>query len=213
MNHANTSSMEHLFAGVSFFNELKRQDPQQWELLIKHCDIRELAPGEVLIQRNEVDPSLYFLLRGQLAVFADNHRQGKILNYISPGELFGALAMLRDNKRTACIAVDENSRGAVVARLEAEEFQHLEDFSRFTLATKIAFYRMLVHNVRWTLEVIRMQDPHHPAVVGLRKVPLFTGAKGTQEELKALSEQAHALADLLHEWNQTYELTASVQLT
>src|SRR5690625_7233590 len=75
MNHANTSSMEHLFAGVSFFNELKRQDPQQWELLIKHCDIRELAPGEVLIQRNEVDPSLYFLLRGQLAVFADNHRQ------------------------------------------------------------------------------------------------------------------------------------------
>src|SRR5699024_5619664 len=151
-------------------------------------------------------------LRGQLAAYADNTMSGDGLNYISPGEVFGALAMLRDNKRSACIAVGEASKGAIVAKLGGAEFQDIHNFTYFTLATKISFYRMLVHNIRWTLEVIRMQDPHHPAVVALRKVPIFNGEKATVAELEALSEQAHALAGLLHQWNQMFE-PSTIQLT
>lgn len=212
MSQLDGETIQRLFSGVSFFNELKRQDEAQWQLLIEHCQVLELAPGEVLIQRDERDPHLYFLLRGQLAVYADNIKSGDILNYISPGEVFGALAMLRDNKRSACIVVDEASKGAIVAKLSGAEFQDLHNFNHFTLATKISFYRMLVHNIRWTLEVIRMQDPHHPAVVGLRKVPIFSGEKGTVAELEALNTQAHALADLLYQWNQMFQ-PSTIQLT
>lgn len=212
MSSLDEETIERLFAGVSFFNELKRQDEAQWHLLMAHCEVLELEPEDVLIQRDERDPNVYFLLRGQLAVYADNTMAGDILNYISPGEVFGALAMLSDNKRSACIVVDEASKGAVVAKLGGAEFQDLHNFTHFTMLTKISFYRMLVHNIRWTLEVIRMQDPHHPAVVGLRKVPLFSGEKGTVEELDALNEQAHALAGLLHQWNQMFEPSA-IQLT
>lgn len=213
MSQLDNDVVQRLFAGVSFFNELQRQDAAQWQLLVDRCEVLELAPGEVLIQRDDNDPNLYFSLRGQLAVYADDTKSGPILNYINPGEVFGALAMLRDSKRSASIAVDEASKGAFVARLGVAEFKDLHNFSYFTLATKISFYRMLVHNIRWTLEVIRMQDPHHPAVVGLRKVPLFSGVKGTLEELEALNEQAHTLAGLLQQWNQMFQPTAAMQLT
>src|SRR5690625_6864339 len=88
MSQLDGEVIQRLFSGVSFFNELKRQDEAQWQLLIEHCQVLELAPGEVLIQRDERDPHLYFLLRGQLAVYADNIKSGDILNYISPGEVF-----------------------------------------------------------------------------------------------------------------------------
>ena len=40
-------------------------------------------------------------------------------------------------------------------------------------------------------------------VAKLRTVPIFTGAKGTAEELAALNDQAHKLADLLCLWNES----------
>ena len=45
---------------------------------------------------------------------------------------------------------------------------------------------------------------HHflsPLVVAMRKVPLYTGVRGTLEELVALHDQAVALADILCQWN------------
>lgn len=192
--------VKRLLSGVPFFNEVSRDSPDQFTRLIDRAQILQAQPDEMVIRAGESDTYLYFLLKGQLAVLAPS---GQVLNYVSPGEVFGTLAMIRGTPRTASIKVDENTREAIVARLDYTDFNDLQDFHYLNLATRIAFYRMLVHNIRWTLEVNKMQNPQHELITSLRTVPIFTGSKGSAEELKALHEQAHKLADILCQWNDS----------
>ena len=200
--------IQRLFSGVPFFNEVLRADQQQFDLLMDRCGLLSAQPGEVVIREGESDHSLYFLLRGQLAVMAPGggaegeEEERRVLNHISPGEVLGMLSMLRGTPRTATLQVDASGGEAILARLHFDDFSNAQDFSVFSMETQLAFYRMVVHNIRWTLEVNRMQDPMHALVGELRKVPLYTGPRGTGEELQALNDQAHALADLLCRWNE-----------
>lgn len=194
--------IQRLLSGIPFFNEVARESEPQLHALTELAEILQASPGETVIREGDSDTCLYFLLKGQLAVMAPGG-QGKVLNYISPGEVFGALAMIRATPRTASIKVDDAAREAIVARLNYSHFNNLADFSTLTLATKLSFYRMLVHNIRWTLEVNKMQNPQHELVSAMRKVAIFTGAKGTAEELASLHEQAHQLADILCLWNES----------
>src|SRR5690606_36711327 len=101
------------------------------------------------------------------------------------------------------IRVDENAMKAIVARLDYADFSSITEFNYLSLSTNLAFYRMLVHNIRWTLEVNKMQNPQHELVGRLRTVTIYTGAKGTTDELMAVSDQAHTLADILCLWNES----------
>lgn len=205
--------VQRLLSGIPFFNEVARESSAQLDALISLAEIMVAKPGETVIRDGDSDTCLYFLLKGQLAVMAPNGA-GTVLNYISPGEVFGALAMILGTPRTASIQVDDNARETIVARLNYSHFNKLDDFSMLTLATKLSFYRMLVHNIRWTLEVNKMQNPQHELVASMRKVPIFTGAKGSMEELESLHEQAHKLADILCLWNESSQpLRSNVQVT
>lgn len=204
--------IQRLFSGIPFFNEVK-PDSEQFRRLMELCDVLEARPGDVVIRKGDTDRCLYFLLRGQLAVVGGHGAEAQVLNYISPGEVFGTLAMIRGTPRTATIRVDENAREAVLARVDYVHFSDIRELGWLHLPTKLAFYRMVVHNIRWTLEVNRMQNPSHELVAQLRKVPLYTGPKGTEEELSALHEQANVLADLLCQWNDTPVQKNSVQVT
>lgn len=195
-----------LLSGVPFFNEVLRQDAVQFELLLDCCSISTAEPGAVVIRQGAEDSGLYFLLRGRLAVLAAAPQPGQSvqpLNYISPGEAFGTLSLVRGAPRSATLCVDERGPAAVLARIEFLYFSYAVDYPVFSLATKLSFYRMLVHNIRWTLEMNRTREPHHELASRLRKVPLYSGARGTREELAALHEQASALADLLCRWNES----------
>lgn len=206
--------IERLLSGIPFFNEVARESQPQLAALTDLAEILQANPGETVIKEGDSDTCLYFLLKGQLAVVAPGP-SGKALNYISPGEVFGALAMIRGTPRTASIKVDESAREAIVARLNYSHFNKLTDFSTLTLATKLSFYRMLVHNIRWTLEVNKMQNPQHELVASMRKVPIYAGPKGTQEELESLYEQAHQLADILCLWNESgpVQQSSAIQTT
>ena len=196
--------VKRLLSGVPFYNEVLREDNQQFDQLLNCSEILLAKPGETVIRQGDSDTYLYFLLSGQLAVMGSNGEGGpQVLNYISPGEVFGALAMIMGTPRTASITVDESAREAVVARLDYSHFREVQESSVFNLPTRLAFYRMLAHNIRWTLEVNKMQNPAHPLVASLRTVPIYTGPKGTQEELEALHEQANKLADILCQWNES----------
>jgi CRP/FNR family transcriptional regulator, cyclic AMP receptor protein len=194
--------IQRLLSGIPFFNEVARESEQQLSRLLECSDIMQARASEEVIRKGDTDTFLYFLLKGQLAVMAPNG-DSKVLNYISPGEVFGALAMIRGTPRTATIRVDEASREAIVARLNYADFSNITDFNYLSLATKLAFYRMLVHNIRWTLEVNKMQNPQHELVVRMRTVPIYTGPKNSSEELAALNDQAHKLADILCLWNES----------
>ena len=194
------AELELLLYRIPFFKELKERDADQLTKVLRFSCLVELQPGEVIMRRGEKGTWLYFLLKGRLGVYRDESRD-KALNHITPGELFGDLALLCEHERKATVAAEPGHRGALVFATDFKPFGELESFTPINLATKILFYRILVHSIRWRLEVGRMEKPDHPLAKLLRDVPVFRGEKGSVEELRALHRQAQYLAELLDSWN------------
>ncbi len=202
VNDLQRASLERLLAGVPFYNTVKLQDRWQFETLLQHSRVVQVRGGERVLQRGTQDHWLYFLLKGQLLVQVETNNQAKIVNYITPGEVFGDLALLVERHRTADVVADSNCREVWVFGTDFRVFGELADLSRISLQTKLAYYRNTVHNLRWKLEVYRMKHPDHILAGRHRQIKLYAGAKDTFEELAHLNEQAKALANMLVAWNQ-----------
>lgn len=190
-----------LLGRIPFFKELKQRDERQLQLLLTYSCLVELTAGETIMRRGQKGTWLYFLIKGELEVFRDEPLPGAALNTITPGELFGDLALLFDRERKATVAA-KGERGALLFAFDFKAFGDLANFSQVTLSTKLLFYRTLLHSVRWRLEVNRIEQPRHPLVQELLKVPVYLGPKDGAEELQALHAQAYTLAGLLERWNQ-----------
>lgn len=203
--------LERLLLTVPFYKAIKQQDDWQFEVLLQHSHIACFTPGEVVLQRGEHDPWLYFLLKGQLLVYPDEQRQEEPVNAITPGEVFGDLSMLVGSARTATLIADPEGREVMVFASDFRVFGDLEAIQPISRQTKITYYRNTVHNLRWKLEVYRSQNPQHSFANKHRQVKLYTGPKGTAEELHALHAQAQALARLLLEWNGEFGSGAGCQ--
>jgi len=195
-------SVQRMVQGIPFFNEILRTDAQQIDAIMTRSRLLHADPGDVVIRRGDTDTYLYFLLKGQLDVLA-GEPGSSIINTISPGQPFGTLAMLRGMPRSATIVADPKGRAAILLAVDYTLFRDVDDSSIFTLATRLAFYRMVVNDIRWTLEMNKKNDPGHALVAAMRKLPLFTGGRGTREELVSLREQANGLAELLCAWNES----------
>jgi len=196
--------VEQLLSGIPFFKLVKQQDAWQFELLLQSSRIVTYSGGETVLQRGESDRWLFFLLKGRLAVYADDPLQGELINYVTPGEVFGDLAQLMGQPRTATVIAESNCRESIVLATDASIFGDISSTRPITIQTKLAYYRNTVHNLRWKLEVYRSQHLQHPLANKHRQVKLYTGTKETLEELRALYEQAQALAGLLLDWNREF---------
>ena len=196
--------VEQLLSGIPFFKLVKQQDAWQFELLLQSSRIITYAPGEIVLQRGDSDQWLFFLLKGRLAVYVNDPLKGELVNYVTPGEVFGDLAQLMGQPRTATVLAEPSCRESIVLATDASIFVDINSTRPITIQTKLAYYRNTVHNLRWKLEVYRSQHLQHPLANKHRLVKLYTGVKDTQEELRALYEQAQALASLLLEWNREF---------
>lgn len=194
-------TLQRILNGVTFFKELISQDESQFEVLMSIAQIVTADADETIIVRSDYTNSLYFLLRGQLSVYIEDDSGEHILNEINAGEVFGVMSMLLTQPRSA--SVKTGSRPVLLAGIDFKHFSDIEDFTLFSLETKLAFYRMVANNLRWTVERNKIADPEHPLVAQLRKIPLYVGQKGGKEELEALFEQSHLLAKLLSDWNDS----------
>ena len=192
-------TLHRILNGVTFFKELIAKDTAQFEVLMSVAQIVTADAEETIIRKGDNANILYFLLRGQLTVYADEAQPDLSLNQINPGEVFGVMSMVLGKPRTASLKAD--SRPALLAGIDFQYFSDINDFSIFSFETKLAFYRMVVNNIRWTLERNKMADMAHPLIAKLHKLPLYTGPKGGEEELKSLHQQSFLLAELLAEWN------------
>lgn len=202
-------SIQRFVYGITFFKEVIDHEPAQFEKLMELSRIVEANPNEFIIHKGDQDPSLYFLLKGRLTVLPnDDSAPEEALNEIGPGELFGAMAMVTNQPRSASIRVHETSKENLLFAVDYNYFKNINDFGEFSMATKISFYRLVVHNIRWTLETNKMKDPSHPLIEKMRKLTLFRGDRGTHEELISLQKQSNELADILSEWN-TFQPTVS----
>ena len=192
-------SLQRILNGVTFFKELIQQDESQFEVLMSTAQIVTAEPNETILQKGDYSHSLYFLLRGQLSVYLAEEQGEHVLNEINAGEVFGVMSMLLDQPRSASIRT--GNKTALLAAIDFKNFSDIEDSSQFSLATKLTFFRMVANNLRWTLERNKIENPTHPLISRLYKMPLFVGQKGGVEELQALYKQAYALADLVRDWN------------
>lgn len=196
--------VEQLLSGIPFFKLVKQQDAWQFELLLQSSRVVTYSPGEIVLQRGESDQWLFFLLKGRLAVYVDDPLKGELVNYVTPGEVFGDLSQLMGKPRTATIIAESSAKESLVLATDASIFGDISSSRPITIQTKLAYYRNTVHNLRWKLEVYRSQHLQHPLANKHRQVKLYTGVKDTLEELKALYGQAQALASLLLEWNREF---------
>ena len=197
-------SLDNLLASIPFYKAVRAQDEEQYETLMTYSRIIEYRPGELLLEQGSEDRWLYFLLKGQLVVLvnADEDKQGEVVNYITPGEVFGDMAFFVKQKRTATVMADPNCIRVLVFGTDITCFGELTYFRRINLNTKLTYYRNVVHNLRWKLEMYRMQHPQESFASEHRKIKLYSGSKDTVEELVSLHDQAVALSHLLVQWNQ-----------
>ena len=194
-------SLQRILNGVTFFKELINKDESQFEMLMSIAQIVTAEANETILEKGDRSNSLYFLLRGELSVYVNDERGEHVLNQINAGEVFGVMSMLLDQPRSASIRT--GNKTALLASIDLQHFSDIKDFSMFSLETKLTFYRMVANNLRWTLERNKIENAAHPLVPRLYKIPLFTGPKGGKDELEALFQQAHILAELVREWNET----------
>lgn len=198
------STLEHLLSGISFFKAVRQQDTKQFELLLQASRIVSYLPAEVVVQKGELGNWLYFLLKGKLAVYVDQPSQGDLVNYVTPGEVFGDLAQLVGQPRTATIIADPGAKESTVLALDINVFGPLNATNPISRATKLIYYRNMAHNLRWKLEVYRSQHLQHDLANKHRQIKLYHGPKDSYEELQSLFEQSKVLAVLLIEWNKEF---------
>lgn len=194
------TQMSEVMDRVPVLRQLGNQHRGQLMRVLERSRLEEFCSGEVVLRRGAKDSRFYFLLTGQLAVYRDE-AIGRPLNFISPGELFGDLAVLSRTMRRATVVVDEQCRKATTLSLDFADFGELEDFSFVSLTTKLIFYRAMVHASRWRLELKRMEHPEHSLVAAIRQLPNFNGPKDSAEELEFLNLQAARLASLITSWD------------
>lgn len=197
-------TLDQLLAGISFFKTIRQADTSQYELLLNASRVALYGPGEVVVKKGELDTWLYFLLKGRLAVYVDQPGLGDLVNYITPGEVFGDLSQLTGSARTATVVSDTATRESVVLALDSTVFGPLKSTHPISLATKLAYYRNMAHNLRWKLEVYRSQHLQHELANRHRLIKLYQGPRDSLEELQSLYDQSCALAQLLLAWNHDF---------
>jgi CRP/FNR family transcriptional regulator, cyclic AMP receptor protein len=202
-------TLEHLLSGIPFFKVVKQQDAKQLDILLQASKVMSFVPGEIVLQKGDTGNWLYFLFKGKLAVYVDQALKGDLVNYVTPGEVFGDLAQLVGQARTATIIADPAAKESMVLALDFNVFGPLNSVNPITLQTKLAYYRNTAHNLRWKLEVYRSQHLQHELANKHRQIKLYHGPKDTYEELVSLFEQSQALALLLMEWNKEFGVLAA----
>jgi CRP-like cAMP-binding protein/di/tricarboxylate transporter len=117
----NTSPAE-LLQRVELFSGLSRMALAQ---VAAHVDVLRLEAGETVFAQGDPPDALYIVGEGHVGVFARSG-EGRTeirLNTLHAGEVFGEMALLTDEPRSAEVRADPG--GAEVLRLERERFLDL----------------------------------------------------------------------------------------
>jgi len=88
--------------------------------LLNAGEIKQHAPGEVLLQEGDKADFVLLVLTGKLEVFVDREGQHLTLTEAEPGDILGELAVLCGIPRSASVKAKEN---AAVLRWSDEAFR------------------------------------------------------------------------------------------
>jgi potassium efflux system protein len=88
--------------------------------LLDEGEIKEYAPGEVLIREGDPPAFVSLVLTGNLEVFVEREGKHLVLTEARPGSILGELAVLCGIPRSASVRASENS---VVLQWSADTFR------------------------------------------------------------------------------------------
>lgn len=71
--------------------------------LTANAPTRLFAPGEAIIRRGELGETFYFILEGEVEVYAAHNGQEALIDRLGPGGHFGELALLGNRRRMATV--------------------------------------------------------------------------------------------------------------
>jgi len=203
-------SVAEIFAEIPLIRRALAEEPSEKNFFMSFSKIFEAEPGEVIIRRGEFGNWVYFLLLGQLLVYPEFYeKKQNLVCYISPGEMFGELAYIRELNRNATIVGDENCRRILFLGTDFSAFGEIDDFSRVAISTKISFYRSAVRTIRKRLELLKIDHPDNELTYKTPAFKPFAGIKNSLRELLYLRDQSRLYAKYLHQWNRTLEIDSN----
>jgi CRP/FNR family cyclic AMP-dependent transcriptional regulator len=122
-------------------------DADELQRISALCHTQHLSAGEMLFQKGDPGDALFAVRRGQIRIETGTSDGGRLtLNFLGPGDLFGEVAVLDGQSRTADAAAGEPTELFVLRR---EDFiGHLEREPR--VAVKLIM--LLCQRIRWMSE-------------------------------------------------------------
>ncbi|MFH2129733.1 MAG: cyclic nucleotide-binding domain-containing protein [bacterium] len=213
VSHFPNDIINAIFREIPLINSVIQNEPGERDFFMKYSRIFEVQPGDVIIKKGEFENWIYFLLAGQLLVYPEfvDHKKNLVC-YISPGEMFGELAYIRELNRNATIVADANCQKVIFMGTDFSAFGEIDDFSVVTISTKISFYRSAVKINRKRLENLKIDYPENELVLKSPGHTSFSGQPGTMRELLYLQDQAKTYAKYLHKWNRSLEIDANYHM-
>jgi len=105
---------------IPFFSNYSEQDLSP---LITTSIIKTFRKNTIIIHESDIAHSLYFILQGSVRVYSENARGKEVtLNELSVGEMFGELAWLSNNKRSASAITKQQVKLLIIQSGEFEKF-------------------------------------------------------------------------------------------
>ena len=149
------------------------------------CHTQNLGVGEMLFQKGDPGDALFGVRRGQIRIETGASDGSRLtLNFMGPGDLFGEVAVLDGQSRTADATAGEPTELFVLRR---EDFLgHLEREPK--VAIKII--QLLCQRIRWQSE--RMEESDAAAAAGP------AGAKAVRAGLRFRLRSAHLAGAARH---------------
>lgn len=105
---------------LSCVDILKGVDKSIVRELSKNCAYKDFTCGDIVIRKGDSDTDIYFVLSGQVAVFNYVDAVAQVfLTEFNPGDLFGELAVIDGEGRSAWVVATEDS---TIATLSGSNF-------------------------------------------------------------------------------------------
>ena len=81
---------------VPFFSKLKKKE---LDVIATHADEVDVPAGKVLTKQGDLGDEFFVIESGS----AEVARDGEVINELGPGDFFGEMALLKDDRRNATV--------------------------------------------------------------------------------------------------------------
>jgi CRP-like cAMP-binding protein len=124
-----------LLSGTRIFAGLPKKDLESLHAI---TGTRKLRAREVLFRKGDDGATLYGVMRGRLRVYAANDAKEVTFRFLDPGEVFGEIALLDSQPRSATIAAIEPSELLTLHRRDLIPFLESHPKIAIQMATALA---------------------------------------------------------------------------